>query len=209
MLRRAEEQEVQPMDVVEINTLATKKSANGESNRVTLRRFTRTQHDRAELHWTNTGAFTNIDRYRVFLGSMSSIHRTLGFTASANNIGHSTEFEDARVLALHSDLGVSAEPERFPNSLPMTSDFAWGVLYVLNGSAMGASTLLKSKVIDPSWPTAYLRTMQYFVRSGALAAFFRSLNSIPLDTTQAVMGARAVFDAISEAHLIDGELNHG
>lgn len=167
------------------------------SNRRLLKRLTRTRHERAELHWTTVGAFRDASAYREFLNTMLQIHCRFGSAAAAMVSKEDVGWEHGRTSALCSDLkltGRSSEPSE-PGHI--TRDFAWGVLYVLNGSAMGASVLLNSKAIDQNWPTAYLESMREFARTGALGTFFRALNAASLDFPQTVLGAEAIFDAVA------------
>ncbi|MEM7524934.1 MAG: hypothetical protein AAF360_14485, partial [Pseudomonadota bacterium] len=155
------------------------------------------QHDEAELRWTNAGAFSDAGRYREFLTTMLVVHRRYGASAAARD-AKATAIEAERIRALCADLASPIGDAAPSDPVAMGSDFAWGVLYVLNGSAMGASILLNQKVMAPSLPTSYLETMRGYAQSGSLGAFFRALNEARLDMSRAAKGADAVFSAISE-----------
>ena len=163
------------------------------SNRVVLRNETSVEHAAAEQVWTSDASFVSLGVYQQFLSMLMSLHLDLGSPA-ADVLGVTPDLEEQRIKALADDLEVKV-PIR--NTASLTSDQAWGVCYVLNGSALGASLLLKSKAVEPSWPTSYLQVMRAFARSGELAKFFRSLDAQRLDQIAAIQGARTVFQAIA------------
>lgn len=167
-----------------------------KNNRQLLKRLTRLKHERAELRWTQIGAFHDIDAYRMFLRTMLDIHDRFGGPATRVVPMEHHVWERERASALRIDLQIKPAMSDPHSSAPMEKDFAWGVLYVLNGSAMGAAMLLNSNAINADWPTAYLEVMCEFARSGALGAFFRSLNDAEVQLGQVARGAEAVFDAV-------------
>ena len=126
---------------------------------------------------------------------MYLVHAGLG-QAAAEGAGWSDAAADEaeRAACLAQDLGVSdgTPPDRPRLSRPV----AWGALYALNGSALGASVLLRSAVPD-SWPLFYLQEMASFAKSGRLARFFADLDVAGCDPDEALHGAGLVFDAIA------------
>ena len=161
-------------------------------NRAALKSATRGAHDRAEATWTGKDGFKGQDAYLSWLRAMLRTHVDFGLPAAQrladqDLIAH----EVARLDALCSDLSVneSIRPIAGHHSL----SWAWGVQYVVNGSALGASILLKSGGVDPGWPKAYLIAMQDFARNGSLHAFFQRLDATNLDLTEAKHGAEAAF----------------
>jgi heme oxygenase len=174
-------------------------------NRALLRETTRVTHDLAESSWSQGGS--KAFPLESFLIAMRRLHTRLGMSA-ALCIGSKEFFavEDARLDALRKDLGH--EPRESAGAEPLSSsdkNNAWGVLYALNGSAMGASKLLRSGV----GPSAYLDLMRSYATSGALSRFFRSLNAEPLDQSAAIKGARSVFASMALDHLGTEEQWHG
>lgn len=169
------------------------RDASHDSNRQVLRRATRALHDRAEQSWAEVpetpAGLTG------FLGAMYGLHSACGLIAAGRS-GRAGEIERerSRIAALEQDLGADL-PVPIPPHAPVPDgrDAAWGALYALNGSALGATVLLR---IDggASTSSAYLRLMKDYARSGDLAAFFRALNTEELDLTAAASGACAVFE---------------
>ncbi len=157
-----------------------------------LRAATQCLHDRIERIWSPNGAFETRSTYLDFLRMLLRTHETLGL-AAANARGQDTEISDeaARINALRLDLGQGPEVLRPTGSL--AEDYAWGVAYVLNGSALGATMLLKHDRLGPEWPREYLRLGQAYVQSGHLKRFFDALNTGPHDPAQVLRGARDTF----------------
>lgn len=176
--------------------------ANPRSNRQQLRDATQRQHARAENSWTRDGRFETLGDYCGWLEALWSVHHTLGQAAVKTSGEHmAAQAEQARVDALCLDLGRPVPDAPFDRSARSDS-WALGVQYALNGSAIGAATLLKSNVIPPDWPTQYLQTMRDYARSGQLARFFVQLDQATLHLPDATIGAAAVFDAITREKCI-------
>ena len=159
------------------------------SNRQALRDATRNTHDQAEAFWSAPpGASFPIRR---FLKAMLRLHHTLGHPAAiASCFDHAEDIEQRRIEALLRDLG-GCVPDPAKSHTP-NSDAAWGVLYALNGSAMGAGVLLKEQP-DADTPAEYLNLMSTYAKSGQLGAFYKALNRQVLDQSAAEEGARLVF----------------
>jgi len=71
------------------------------------------------------------------------------------------------------------------------------VVNVVNGSAWGASQVLKSGALGADWPRAYLQEMRGFATSGQLKGFFERLNAAPVPPADLAEGANAVFSFLS------------
>jgi heme oxygenase len=161
--------------------------------RETLKQATREAHLQAEAVWMGDAGFEALEDYRAWLHALKRAHAHLGLAAARQVRNPSfVTLEQDRLSALAGDLGQRIKPEQIEPTL-LTESQAWGVLYALNGSALGGSVLLKAGHTAPDWPTAYLQTMQAYARSGALAQFFRNLEAVDIVHSEAVSGAKLVF----------------
>lgn len=170
----------------------------GLSNRQYLRAMTSAAHDKAEARWFSRGQFASRESYQHWLRSMHRVHSTLG--AHAVQHEHLTPYsamEYERAQALSVDLDIPEKPAFAVTLEQPSSAWPWGVLYALNGSSIGASTLLKSGQIMAEWPNQYLQVMTRFATSGALGTFFAELDSRELNLSDCVSGATAVFSALA------------
>ena len=175
--------------------------AGAFSNRDALREATRCAHDRAEEVWTPD--LMARDRLAPFLTRMFKLHEDLGLPAALRcDVDGAESLERSRISALAQDLGVSVGTRPSRADWSPSGDEAWGVLYALNGSALGATALLRSR--DPETAPAYLRLMRDYARSGALGAFFKRLNAQDLDLERAGAGATRVFAAMMETDEMGG-----
>lgn len=169
--------------------------AVGRCNRDRLRRATRDAHMTAEHLWFSAGAFADRATFLQWLSVMADVHASIGQPAAMALRAHiSDRIELERARALTQDL--VQQPTTHPASQPLSASYAWGAMYVLNGSAMGASVLLKPGALPNDWPRHYLRTMQAFAKSGQLRQFFDRLDAIDLNHAESLAGATAVFDAL-------------
>ncbi|MCV3272753.1 heme oxygenase-like domain-containing protein [Roseobacter sinensis] len=168
-----------------------------ETNRAVLRRRTRNCHERAEEAWFRGGEFGSRLSYEGWLAALCRAHSELGLP-SARRLGDDQyiAIECGRCLALNEDLGTTGAVTG--QAVQRTTSWAWGVQYALNGSALGASVLLKSGALQDGWPRAYLTQMQAFATSGALKRFFATLDALDLDIREAEAGAERVFSSLSE-----------
>lgn len=161
-------------------------------NRLTLKECTLRSHLNAEARWLGTDGFSSLAVYRDWLDTMLDIHLSLGLSAAkALSKAGQTMDESARLRALCADL---QRLEQKPTDVaPMETSRAWGVQYVLNGSALGAATLMKPGQLHRDWPARYLSEMANYAKSGKLKAFFDQLDAAPIDVAVAEIGARDVF----------------
>ena len=167
------------------------------SVRAYLKSATRQDHVRAEARWTNEGTFADRRTYQAWLGRMLDVHDALGFSAAKRSRWHSAAaIETSRHNALCQDLGLPAKRHNGAGQ-SLDHDEAWGALYALNGSALGASILLKQGIAQFGWPVAYLSEMRRFATSGALGAFFPALDVQVSNREAALTGALAVFRMIA------------
>ena len=133
---------------------------------------------------------------------MYRAHCGLGLAAAERSgLPSALREEQARIAALERDLAPAAPPGPAPL---LSRDAAWGVLYALNGSALGATVLLRETAGDER-PSAYLTVMRDYARSGELRAFFDTLNHAPLELSGAAQGAAAVFADLASHHPFEGE----
>lgn len=160
--------------------------------RASLRSSTWNLHQKIEAVWTLDGGFKGRDSYLGFLANLAVAHRALGIPA-ALAMGDADAYteETKRVEALAEDLGVPAWPK--PPLAEMSPSYGWGVAYVLNGSTLGASSMLKQGHIQDGWPSAYMRLGRTYVTSGKLKAFFEALNTAALDQAEVNRGALDTF----------------
>lgn len=167
------------------------------TNRHALQQATRTMHDWAERRWAGeNGVPVDLDR---FLRAMYCLHASYGVAAAAC-VGRADEIERerTRIMALRADLGWVPQVAYPVDALvPEKRDAAWGALYSLNGSALGAGVLLRVIADNSAAPSVYLKIMSDFARSGELASFFRTLNQQALDHRVAAKGACAVFAVLA------------
>lgn len=165
------------------------------SNRTSLYQRTLVHHERAETYWTELGFLLNRDVYEQFLSGLFDVHTSLGAAAAAALGPETVKLERERRVALIADLqGVPANDQEY---LPLSKSAAWGTLYVLNGSSIGASLLLRTNKIPNIWPQAYLQAMRRFAKDGSLSEFFAALDIQTLDMEQASTAAKAVFDRVA------------
>ena len=165
-------------------------------NRSLLRHATRSAHDRAERRWSDVPDTAH--EMAKFLNAMLSLHLEFGLTAASSVDQHGAlELEHKRLAALRGDLEIVPHTEPDPTAR-MHHDTAWGTLYALNGSALGATVLMRQSRETIGASTRYLELMSSFARSGALGTFFRTLNRQTLDMRRATSGATAVFAAMAD-----------
>lgn len=168
------------------------------TNRRYLKDATQRQHASAESSWTQNGRFLSRADYEGWLKAIWAAHCQLGHPAALTCGGQTgCVTEQARIDALRDDLGLSDAAN--PNASPCSTSWAYGVQYALNGSAIGAATLLKAGAVPLSWPTQYLQTMRTYATSGQLGQFFAQLDHAVLSLPVAARGASAVFGAITRA----------
>ena len=164
-------------------------------NRAELRHLTQSAHDRAEALWSADGSFTDQRAYAAWLAAMQHVHRQFGLPA-AQLLGREHETaEQTRLAALSQDLDRDTPSGPVPHQ--QCQSRAWGILYALNGSALGASHLMKSGEMGRTWPNAYITCMRAYATSGRLKHFFDRLDTSRLDLTAASDGARQVFAAVA------------
>lgn len=165
-------------------------------NRHALRDATKTAHDAAEASWTQ--ALTTRSDEDGLLLAMQALHTSYGLPAAAcSGLDGAVAQELRRLSALNADLHAVV-PLRIDCQPPADrgADHAWGVLYALNGSAMGAAMMLRQGGLMADRNPAYMVLMHDFAKSGALGAFFRTLNARKLSLAEASSGARDVFAAM-------------
>lgn len=160
------------------------------STRSVLRSATQSLHDRIEAIWTSDAQFTSLATYRPFLTALLHSHATLGYPAAVARADPiEISLEKGRIAALCDDLDCEA-PD---TDLEMTQDEAWGVGYVLNGSALGADMLLRHGKLGADWPKSYLKLGQKYVKSGGLRRFFDALNAGTFGEADLCKGAARTF----------------
>lgn len=171
-------------------------------NRHLLKTAIRTAHERAEAGWVTEGRFADRAAYTAWLTAMAGAHVALGGPAA--RLLRDPEWrneERARLSALKTDLSVALPVHEYSHG--RSDSWAWGVAYALNGSAMGASVLLKSGAVSSGWPRRYLTVLRDYATSGRLHGFFRDLEGLRMDLDEASAGARDVFAALAPAKVIE------
>lgn len=165
------------------------------NNRQFLKDATRAEHVATEASWMTQGHFADRAEYDAWLAAMMAVHTSHGF-AAARVLGRAEWVEDEHIrhAALVADLSRNIYTSQ--GSPMATTSWAWGVAYCLNGSALGASVLLKSDALAPSWPRAYLAAMKGFAAQGGLKRFFDALDGQSIDRSEAARGAADVFAAL-------------
>lgn len=166
-----------------------------------LKQATSRQHAMLDRYWGGSGRFLSESAYRAFLHRLLLAHSQLGLPLAPTAALRGLEAE--RLEALRQDLrhdllrleGLALSPAPAP-SVATSRCFGWGVAYVLNGSAMGASLMLKRGYLAPDWPRAYLTLGQSFAKSGALSRFFAQLETEVADPKDAEQGARVTFELL-------------
>ena len=167
--------------------------------RMQVREETRELHDALDSEWWTSRGFASKQRYLAFLRAAQEAHSRFGIAAASARADGSDRIEQARRLALILDLEEET-PQAMPDCDGVDISFAWGVGYALNGSALGASKILKSGDLDQDWPRRYLELGQRFARSGAVRKFFDDLNVQTLERDKMINGATAVF-SLFKRHL--------
>lgn len=167
------------------------------THRDALRHLTARVHEVTEAHWTRDGAFKSKACYLTFLARLLNVHQSLGLSAVLA-LGHaeSIKEEKRRISALPTDLASATDVISL--TLPtVDADEAWGIAYVVNGSPLGASMMLKNKQIPADWPSEYMHLTAEFARSGRLKTFFEAMISAEPELAKATKGATRYFAALS------------
>lgn len=173
--------------------------------RAFLRAGTADMHAAAELRWFPDDGFTSLDHYTSLLKVILAAHRELGAPA-VDLIGTAGEIlaENSIRQALARDTGLA---DHAPNVIgPACPSCAWGVLYVLNGSALGASFILDKGHAQPDWPVSYLQASATYVRSGRLRLFLDRMNSVSIDMDAALRGAVETFSMFTRDATVPGDV---
>ncbi|MEM1161760.1 MAG: biliverdin-producing heme oxygenase [Pseudomonadota bacterium] len=178
----------------------TNQAAEETTVRTVLRKVTQTLHRQTETVWTPSGRFVSEESYHKFLGALLSAHKEVGLAAAiARGDDEEAEEESRRIEALTADLQLDSPVCAPVPGIEMTPDYAWGVSYVLNGSALGASILLKGDALAPHWPRRYLTLGHQYARSGRLKNFFERLNTEAERSPAVERGATDTFSILFKA----------
>lgn len=173
-------------------------TANQPLMRTYLRDMSMTKHLQTEAAFLPTGQFPSQSAYFTFLHALFECHCKLGRpAATARRDQSEIDEEDKRISALAADLRING-PAPQDAAVSMGTDYAWGVGYVLNGSALGAAILLKHPgTLGKDWPRRYLQLGRDYASSGRLRQFFDRLNCEPRHRQQVEHGALDTFSMIS------------
>ena len=167
-----------------------------QSLRDVLNEATMELHQQLEALWTPSGGFASEATYKAFLSALLDVHIQMGRpSAEARDDKLAIEQEDDRISALRDDLNGSAHPSPTART-DIGSDYAWGVGYVLNGSSLGASILLKTDSLGVGWPRQYLGLGRDYVRAGHLKRFFDGMNVASVNPIEVHRGAMETFCAL-------------
>lgn len=161
-----------------------------------LKTCTADLHDMLESLWTPHGGFASKSAYLDFLKALHRTHSRLGL-AAMSRIGTDWDIaeERARIAALDQDLDGMSHAHH--QTTEMDEGYAWGVGYVLNGSTLGASVLLKQGHIEKGWPCAYLKTGRTYAATGALKHFFDRLEKTDAPEDRVMTGAKETFQHLA------------
>ena len=164
----------------------------GDNLREDLKRDTRKLHDRLEAMWTREDKFASHGHYIAFLKAILEAHVTVGVAAAQRTgVGGAVALEHDRIAALCDDLGCGP---RVPNTAQdLAFGYAWGVGYVLNGSTIGAASIMKSGFLEPGWPRCYMALGQSYAKAGGVAAYFEQLDTLEADRGSVLQGALETF----------------
>ena len=171
-------------------------STSDQTIRAKLRFLTAQAHADLESLWSVSDGFASKAVYMRFLERAWRVHRGLGQAAATVwGDADALDVERERIACLAEDLG--GRSASCPSQPGLSVGYAWGVAYVLNGSSLGASIMLKRGDIPRDWPDRYFQHGRQFVQTGQLKRFMDRLNSADIDLTDATRGARACFEAFS------------
>lgn len=162
-----------------------------------LRCSTRDAHDRIEALWAPDKRFASLASYLSFLRTVLHVHTRVGLAAAQARGGSAEiDLEQERIAALCADLGLG---QYKAGAICVSPDYAWGVGYVLNGSAIGANMILRDAFLQPRWPDRYLKLGKDYVKSGGLQKFFTALNDANPGPEIAMLGARETFEMLERS----------
>lgn len=117
---------------------------NHKDNRFALRDLTRGDHERLDAL---VGEFTDVESYMRYLEGMAAFRG--GVERELSNIDYPDMFGTWRPAMIHHELAMDLAdlgrhpPPLQPFNLPVDLDGLLGVLYVLEGSALGARLLVR------------------------------------------------------------------
>ena len=168
-----------------------------QSLRLQLRKATRAVHTALEESWAPRTGFSSREAYRAFLFGNLRAHCEIGLIAARSRNDASETLERARIAALCDDLGIARRGPDVTGNI--TADYAWGVGYVLNGSALGASWILKTGRLQANWPRSYLTMGRAYAQAGGVREYFDRLDAQDLDAGEVIAGAHAAFAIFAAA----------
>lgn len=183
------------------------KSTKKPSIRASLRETTQSLHEDVEAFWMSNKCFDSEDTYRRFLTTVLAAHQSVGLRAAkVRGDLDDVKEEENRIAALCADLSLSVPHQSDGpdgEDSRMSASYAWGVGYVLNGSALGAAVMLDRGYLKDGWPDQYFLLGRALVRTGGLKRFFDRLNNVPLDEADVANGAKDTFSIFRDDHDTD------
>lgn len=167
-----------------------------DSVRAALKAATQDHHDQAERDVAAHAPVETTRGYRKYLQCMRRLHHVY-----APQMAHAAELagmddQTGQIIAAFSqDLNVGAAPLDAGHRGPPLSDAAaWGVGYVLEGSALGAA-VVRQRVLQAHGADAPLAALNLLDNTRAVRwrRFTTALNTANVDLPGAVDAARGVF----------------
>lgn len=165
------------------------------STRDALRAATHDLHDEIERTWSTGSGFASRAAYEAFLAKLLGVHLDMGVAAAIARGSDAERREELRRIdALGTDLGHDTIGT--PRFCDMDPDYAWGVGYVLNGSSLGASMMLRDGAMSADWPKAYLGLGRAYAKDGHLKRYFADMNTLAPNADRVRNGALDTFAAL-------------
>ncbi len=169
--------------------------------RLALKALTQTAHEHTERRVEALLPFSKPDAYRSFLSLLLSMHR-LGKDAAALIGDERLQARESEAIGLiASDLGPESSADL---GIPLPSretGFAWGILYVCRGSALGGAVLAKRarELSDRNPGRLGVGYFNHCARQGAAEwrIFCRDLERKRPDLASAGAGAAFAFDSFA------------
>ena len=187
--------------------------ADGSQRRQRLRRATQMAHARLDARIGEHGLLSSRESYQAYLQATWTARQPLELALEASGASevYTPWRERAVSAALSQDItDLSGRPPIDAprgrcSSAPLTAAQALGVLYVLEGSALGARVLEKRALAIGMTPTFGARHMaRQTAQPKAWSVFVDILDRAPLsapDDLACVAAARAAFEAFELAFL--------
>ena len=177
-----------------------------DTARLYLRSSTSLTHQRMDALGARVANVSGSDGYAIFLRTMARVMDQFAVPLDrSSELAGLAPRSQRLIAALAADLHeLGAEPAMSPPPLgDHGDDFAWGVGYALEGSALGAAVLLEqARSGSPGLPVGYFSAL-VDERPGRWSTFSAALNSVGVgpEVETATDGALAVFGLVEASFL--------